>query len=64
MRWPLARRAREVREHYDEQNREGGHICYISNMAKFRSHYPSSSLTRRVDNTIDEMVRLSPPRAV
>jgi CDP-paratose 2-epimerase len=43
---------------YDEKNREGDHICYISNMAKFHSHYPEWSLTRRVEDILDEMVRL------
>ena len=55
---------RKVARRYDEQNREGDHICYISNMAKFRSHYPAWSLTRRVDDIIEEMVRLSPPLVV
>ena len=42
---------------YDERNREGDHICYISDMGKFRSHYPRWSLTRRVEDIVDEMVR-------
>ena len=29
-----------VDHEYSEQNRKGDHICYISDMAKFRSHYP------------------------
>jgi CDP-paratose 2-epimerase len=43
---------------YDERNREGDHICYISDMAKFRSHYPGWSLTRRVGDIVEEMVRV------
>ena len=43
---------------YVEETRKGNHICYISNISKFRSHYPEWSLTRRVDDMIDEMVRL------
>jgi CDP-paratose 2-epimerase len=42
---------------YDERNREGDHICYISDMSKFRSHYPRWSLTRRVEDIVDEIVR-------
>ena len=42
---------------YDERNREGDHICYISDMTKFRLHYPGWSLTRRVADTIEEMIR-------
>jgi CDP-paratose 2-epimerase len=49
---------REVAWRYDDRNRAGDHICYISNMSKFRSHYPGWSLTRRVADIIDEMVRL------
>ena len=49
---------RKVAWRYDDCNRAGDHICYISNMARFRSHYPAWSLTRRVGDMIDEMVRL------
>jgi CDP-paratose 2-epimerase len=48
---------RKVSWRYDERNREGDHICYISDMAKFRAHYPAWSPTRRVPDIIDEMVR-------
>jgi len=49
---------RKVAWRYDDHHRAGDHICYISNMAKFRSHYPGWSLTRRVGDMIDKMVRL------
>jgi CDP-paratose 2-epimerase len=49
---------RKVAWRYDEKNREGDHICYISDMGKFRAHYPGWSLTRRVSDIIDEMVRV------
>ena len=48
---------RKVAWRYDEKNREGDHICYISDMGKFRAHYPRWSLTRRVPDIVDEMVR-------
>jgi CDP-paratose 2-epimerase len=48
---------RKVSWRYDERNRDGDHICYISDMAKFRAHYPKWSLRRRVPDIIDEMVR-------
>jgi CDP-paratose 2-epimerase len=41
---------------YSEQSRKGDHICYISNMTKFKSHYPSWSLTRSLDSILEEMV--------
>lgn len=46
---------------YDERNREGDHICYISDMSKFRAHYPGWSLTRRVGDIIEEMVCYDAP---
>ncbi len=42
---------------YCEQNRLGDHICYISDLSKFRSHYPTWEITRSLDDIIEEMVR-------
>jgi len=41
---------------YVETPRPGDHICYISNTAKFRNHYPEWSVTRFPDDIIDEML--------
>ena len=41
---------------YSEQARKGDHICYISNLAKLKSHYPTWSLTRDLDSILEEMV--------
>lgn len=41
---------------YSEQARKGDHICYISNLAKLKRHYPGWSLTRSLDSILDEMV--------
>jgi CDP-paratose 2-epimerase len=41
---------------YNEQNREGDHICYISNLAKIRSHYPNWELTKSLTNVFEEIV--------
>jgi CDP-paratose 2-epimerase len=41
---------------YEDEPRKGDHICYISDLAKFRSHYPSWSLTRSLEQILDEMV--------
>jgi CDP-paratose 2-epimerase len=49
---------RKVAWRYDEKNREGDHICYISDMGKFRAHYPGWSLTRLVPDIVEEMVRV------
>jgi CDP-paratose 2-epimerase len=41
---------------YSEQARKGDHICYISNLAKFESHYPGWNLTRSLDSILEELV--------
>ncbi|MFN2376284.1 MAG: NAD-dependent epimerase/dehydratase family protein [Candidatus Binatia bacterium] len=41
---------------YHDEARKGDHICYISDLAKFRSHYPSWRLTRSLDHILEEMV--------
>ncbi|HEY0613413.1 MAG TPA: NAD-dependent epimerase/dehydratase family protein [Candidatus Elarobacter sp.] len=40
---------------YTETNRIGDHIWYISDMAKFRSHYPSWSQRYSLDDLLREM---------
>jgi CDP-paratose 2-epimerase len=53
----LARRAGTTLQHsYDPRAREGDHICYISDMRKFRAHYPAWQLTRSLDAILDELV--------
>jgi len=47
---------RKMRTEYVEKNREGDHICYISNMAKFRHHYPNWKITKSLDNIFQEIV--------
>ncbi len=41
---------------YDDRAREGDHICYISNLAKMRSHYPDWDLTKSLDDIFSEVV--------
>jgi CDP-paratose 2-epimerase len=41
---------------YTDQNRVGDHVCYISDMRRFREHYPTWQLTRVVDDIIDELL--------
>ena len=45
-----------VRFTYDEQNRRGDHICYISDLRKLTSHYPEWRITRPLDGILKEMV--------
>ena len=41
---------------YDEQNRVGDHICYYTDMAKFRGHFPGWRQEWTLDAIVDEMV--------
>jgi len=37
--------------------RIGDHICYISDLRKFKDHYPAWSITKSVDDIIHELVK-------
>lgn len=41
---------------YDEQNREGDHICYYSDLRKLKRHYPDWDITISLDETIRQIV--------
>lgn len=41
---------------YDERNRRGDHICYISDLSKLQSHYPSWHLTYTLSDILDELI--------
>lgn len=41
---------------YSEQNRIGDHICYYSDMRKFKQHYPTWDWTYSLDRIVEEMV--------
>ncbi len=41
---------------YVEEARKGDHICYISDLRKFRSHYPNWKITRDLDTIFKEIV--------
>ena len=41
---------------YSSRNREGDHICYISNLEKMRSHYPGWGITQNLDTIIADLV--------
>ncbi len=51
-----SRLGREVRWEYDEQNRRGDHICYISDLSKLQAHYPGWKITRSLDQIMDEVL--------
>ena len=41
---------------YDEQARVGDHICYYSDMGKFRAHFPGWRQERDLPGIVEEMV--------
>jgi CDP-paratose 2-epimerase len=40
---------------YDDQNRAGDHICYISDLSKMKTHYPQWDLTRSLPDIFEEI---------
>ncbi len=45
---------------YVAEARKGDHICYISDLRRFKSHYASWEITRSLDDIFEELV--APPR--
>tara|TARA_Y100000310_G_scaffold174669_2_gene174741 strand:- start:21375 stop:22124 length:750 start_codon:yes stop_codon:yes gene_type:complete len=41
---------------YSQENRVGDHICYYSDMSKFKRHYPNWQITKNLHEIIREMV--------
>ena len=44
---------------YVDKNREGDHICYISDLSKMRAHYPGWDLTKSLDDIFSEIYEVS-----
>src|ERR1700691_1548874 len=55
---------KKLRWQHQDQARKGDHICYITSMAKFRSHYPKWELTRSLDAIFREMINGTGTRPV
>src|SRR5246127_1953061 len=47
---------KKLRWRYMEEARKGDHICYISNLGKFRSDYPNWKVTRDLDTILEEII--------
>jgi len=47
---------KKMQYEYVDKNREGDHICYISDLRKMRSHYPNWDLTKSLDDIFSEIV--------
>ena len=54
---------RPVTTEYSPRARTGDHICYISDMRRFRRDYPDWELTYDLDSIVEEMVRAEMDRA-
>lgn len=41
---------------YSDKNREGDHICYISDLSKMKEHYPNWDITKSLQTVFEEIV--------
>ena len=48
---------------YEEKNRAGDHICYYSNLAKMKAHYPNWDVTISLIETLEQIVEAWKQRA-
>jgi CDP-paratose 2-epimerase len=48
---------RKMQYQYIDKNREGDHICYISDLQKVRMDYPSWDITKTLDDIFVEIFR-------
>jgi CDP-paratose 2-epimerase len=46
---------RPMNSEYIDKNREGDHICYISDLQKCRAHYPEWDITKSLDDIFREI---------
>ena len=46
---------RRMQHEYQERNREGDHICYMSNLRKMKQHYPGWDITKTLDDVFREI---------
>jgi CDP-paratose 2-epimerase len=48
---------KSMRSEYVEKNREGDHICYISDLSKAKAHYPQWSVSKSLPAILEEIYR-------
>ena len=46
---------RKMNYEYLDQNRQGDHICYISNLEKMKAHYPGWGITKNLTTIFEEI---------
>ncbi len=51
-----SRAGRRLNHEYTDRSREGDHICYISDLRQLTNDYPNWSITRSLDEILDELV--------
>ena len=42
---------------YDEKNRIGDHMCYISDLSKMKKHYKNWTITKNLKTTFEEIAQ-------
>jgi CDP-paratose 2-epimerase len=60
---------KKIKYEYIDKNREGDHICYITNLERFKSHYPEWDIGKPLTQILQETVadwtkRLGDPAAL
>ncbi len=48
---------KKMKYEYVDKNREGDHICYISDLTKMRTHYPSWDISKSLDDIFMEIFK-------
>jgi len=46
---------KQMKYEYTEKNREGDHICYISDLSKIHKHFPNWKITKSLDLILSEI---------
>jgi len=46
---------KKMQYEYVDKNREGDHICYISDLSKMRAHYPNWDISKSLDEIFEEI---------
>jgi CDP-paratose 2-epimerase len=48
---------KKMRYEYVDKNREGDHICYLSDLRKMKSHYPGWDISIPLEQIFEDIVR-------
>ncbi len=55
---------KQMQYDYVPKNRDGDHICYISDLSKIRAHYPNWDISISLQETLEQLVRAWEKRLV